>query len=210
MSTAGGGPYYIMFGDGLGDQKYIAVDHTQSSRPLKGTEDVNEAEGFMVEVLDDSNPGTHLEFSLTSSFPMYRKKLEEEETNSDDKTSTESSAGGVRSKTHPLDYYLETHVNSFGRGSVLRMQMNSKLKNIRLQLKQRKNPRITCDTKQWRKGREAYYIQCVHWPCNGYLCVKEIGGTDRQKEYRVCIRPSVESDKGDGRRVFMLFQLKSI
>lgn len=200
-----------MFGDGLGAPKYITVDPTNPTRPLTGTDDVSKAEGFMVEVLDDSKSGNHLEFSLTSSFPMYRRKLDVKKECTQSITSTKSYTRGnsvsVVNDRHPLDFYLEAHVNTFGRGSIVRMQMHSKLKNMRLMLKQRTNPRVSCDTKQWRKGREAYYIQCISWPRNGYLFVEEIEGTDGNIEYQVGVRPSVSYNQ---KNLFMLFQLKSI
>ena len=113
----------------------------------------------------------------------------------------EGESGGCKSRT--LEYYLETRVNTWGKGDVVRMRMNSRLKNVRLLLKQRINPKISCNTKQWRRGRESYYIQCIHNPRNGYLCVKTRGD-----EYQVCVRPSVDRHS-DENGVFMLFQLKS-
>ena len=75
--------------------------------------------------------------------------------------------------------------------------MNLRLKNVRLLLKEGINPTIFCNTKQWRWGKESYYIQCVHNPRNGYLCVKKRG-----EEYQVCVRPSV-GHHSDENGVFM-------
>ena len=214
----GGGPYIIMFGDDLEPPRFLTVDH-ERSRILTGTDKAEEAEGFMVKVFDDCTPRNHLEFSLTSSFPMYRRKqqqmklesapeLDQSQASAEGtETPLRTGGGNIHSKALPLEYYLETHVSTRGRGSTLRMRMNSKLKNVRLLLKQRINHRISCNTKQWRREREAYYIQCIHRPRNGYLCIKETVDTTGEKQYRVCIKPSVDRHSDEG-KVFMLFQLK--
>lgn len=200
-----------MFGSSIYAPKYICVDH-KNSGALKGTEDINEAELFMMKVLDDSDSHNRLEFSITSSFPQYRKRSKKNNSqlpaqSSDGDVATAGSmsedGGDYGMTSRPMEYYLETRVNTWGKGDIVRMRMNSRLKNVRLLLKQRINPSISCNTKQWRRQRESYYIQCVHWPRNGYLCVKK-----RQEEYQVCVRPSVDrhSEEDD---VFMLFQLKS-
>ena len=235
-----------MFGADIDTPKYIAVYREEGSGVLKltGTLDIEEAEQFIVKVLDDSDTHNRLEFSITSSLPEYRKKVKKQkkeekaeenprlvedgqtttgETEEDadgeggrrgkverkpqasegDNASTmgEGESDGCKSRT--LEYYVQTRVNIWGKGDVVRMRMNSRLKNVRLLLKQRINPKISCNTKQWRRGRESYYIQCIHSPRNGYLCVKKRG-----EEYQVCVRPSVDRHS-DENGVFMLFQLKS-
>ena len=107
----------------------------------------------------------------------------------------------------PLEYYLETKYNALRNRSTVHMRKNSQLKNVRLLLKERIEPKISCDTKQWRRGREAYYIRCTHRPRNGYLCVKD-NGEGSKPRYEVCVRPTVNYCSHNGKKVYMLFQLK--
>ena len=160
-----------MFGDDLNAPKYITVDHN-NDRQLIGTEELKKAEGFMVKVFDDSTSKNHLEFSITSSFPRKRKH-DEQKKQEEQSESEASGASAATGKPQPLEYYLETTFNPVRRRSTVHMKKNSRLKNLRLLLKERIEPKISCDTKQWRKGREAYYIRCTHRPRSGYLCVKE-------------------------------------
>ena len=53
-----------------------------------------------------------------------------------------------------------------------KMRLNSDYERTRLLLKKRTDYRISCDTKEWIKGREAFYIQCIRQMHSGFLCVK--------------------------------------
>ena len=195
-----------MFGDDLDAPKYIAVDHS-NDRQLIGTEELKKAEGFMVKVFDDCTSKNQLEFSITSSFPRYRKTKEDEQKKQEEQSESEISAASVATgKPQPLEYYLETTFNPVRRRSTVHMRKNSRLKNVRMLLKERIEPKISCETKQWRKGREAYYIKCIHRPRSGYLCVKE-WGEGSTKRYEVCVKPSIDYHSHNG-KVHMLFQLK--
>ena len=189
-----------MFGDDIDDPKYITVDHA-NERMLTGTENLKDAEGYTVKVFDDSTSRNRLEFSITSSFPRYRKKKQDEQ--NEHFNDPGACAFGT---PQPLEYYLETTFNSFRKRSTVHMRKNSRLKNVRLLLKERIEPKISCDTKQWRKGREAYYIRCIHRPRSGYLCVKEYG-EGSTKRYHVCVKQTVNYCCSDA-KVYMLFQLK--
>ena len=255
-----GGPYLITFGNDLDEPRYLTVDH-QNSNNLTTTSQLQDAEAFMVKVLGDSASHHKFEFSLTSSFPRYRKRLEErrkapreqqwqageeqqqhspvarDEQQEQDQGEQEDqqqqggqeshdgkSSAGFSVSTQlkdkqkestkknvilPLEYYLETVVNMKGNGSITpRMRMTSKTKNVRLLLKKRIDHKIACDTRQWRKGRDAYYIQCIHPFHNGYLCAKKRHNQDTYM-YQVCVKSSVDSHSDEG-KVFMIFRLKPL
>ena len=76
----------------------------------------------------------------------------------------------------PLDYILDIPVNPLTGNEFQtnkpRMRLNSDYQRTRLLLKKRTDNRISCDTKEWIKGREAYYIQCIRRMHSGFLCVK--------------------------------------
>ncbi|CAI8024231.1 hypothetical protein GBAR_LOCUS14093, partial [Geodia barretti] len=150
-ASTGGGPYWITFGDDIDDPKYITVDHA-NERMLTGTVNFKDAEGFTVKVFDDSASTNRFEFSITSSFPRYRKKKQDEQNECQD------SGAHAFGTLQPLEYYLETTFNSIRKRSTVHMRKSSRLENVRLLLKERIEPKMSCHTKQWRKGREAYYI----------------------------------------------------
>ena len=77
--------------------------------------------------------------------------------------------------TNPQEMYLETDVNPLtGNGSnAPRMDSSPNFRKTRLLLKKRINHRVAGDTQQWRKGRDPFYISCIHRMSNGYLCVKK-------------------------------------
>ena len=232
-----GGPYLIVCGkDHEKNIMYITVD--DEKKHLAVTSSKDDAIAIMVKVLGDSSSHHKFEFSLTSTLEKYkdlksaaRKGKQgaevEAQANVDQQQSqatalanntvtiqaTPSSASEY--KLAPLEYYLETVVSPvLGKGNnPPRMRMNSNTKNIRMLLKKRIDHKIACDTKQWRKGREAYYIQCIHPYRNGYLCVKRVKqrsrtGTDTVT-YKVCVKPSVDFHSDDS-EVFMLFRLLPI
>ena len=59
-----------------------------------------------------------------------------------------------------LEYMLEVDVNPItGRGSGSpKMKISTKHRRTRLLLKKRSNRKISCDTKDWIKGQEAYFM----------------------------------------------------
>ena len=232
LRSLDGGPYLIMCGKDM----YITVD--EEKKHLAVTSSKDDAIAIMVKVLGDCSSHHRFEFSLTSTLEKHkdlksasRKGKEEAEVKakaSDDQqqsqatalanstvTTQETPSSASEYKLTPLEYYLETVVSPvLGKGNdPPRMRMNSNTKNIRMLLKKRIDHKIACDTKQWRKGREAYYIQCIHPYRNGYLCVKRVkqrshAGTDTVT-YKVCVKPSVDFHSDDS-EVFMLFRLLPI
>lgn len=197
---------------------YLKVEMEPNTKylHLSVTTKKQEAEEFNVKVLDDSPSHHQFEFSLTSML-----------TKCTNLRPSPNDSENLRDKLLAWEYYLETSVNPLtGRGIVPpRMRINTNSQRTRLLLKKRIDPRISTDTRQWRKGREAYYISCVHRLRNGYLCVRErpissqqSGGQesgelgdrkqhDRVPSYEVCIEPSIDS-RCDEHKVFMLFKLQ--
>ena len=214
---------------------YITVDKKDKFKSLVVTSKEKDAEVFSLKALGDDTAHHKFEFSLASPLHKYRDyqaqsagtspQLDESQASSSstptkenasedkatsqktDKSQASSSAEDKGKKQLPLEYYLETVVNPLrGKDSITpRMRMNCNSKNIRMLLKKRVNPQIACDTKQWRKGREAYFIQCIHPFRSGFLCVKKKSNSD---DYKVCVRPLVHSHCDDS-EIFMLFRLKS-
>ena len=158
----------------------------------------DEAEEFNIKVVDDSPSHHQFEFAITSMLTKY-------------KCSTQQDSEAPRDKLLAWEYYLETSVNPFtGRGKETpRMRINTNTDKTRMLLKKRIDPRISSDTRQWRKGRQAYYISCVHRLHSGYLCVKKSRGQcgEERNAYKVCIKPSIDSSSYDEHKVFMLFKL---
>ena len=214
------GPYFITCGDI--PTMYITVDKEDKFKSLVVTLKEEDAEVFSLKALGDDTAHHKFEFSLTSPLHKYRdyqvNKIKKTQTTDGtaqspgtsqktDKSQASSSAEDKGKKQLPLEYYLETVVHPLlGKDSTTpRMRMNCNSKNIRMLLKKRVNPQIACDTKQWRKGREAYFIQCIHPFRSGFLCVKKKSNSD---DYKVCVRPLVHSHFDDS-EIFMLFRLKS-
>ena len=118
------------------------------------------ADAFTVKTVSETKHNHELEFSLTSSLSKPKKIV------------------GNRGDDAivPLDYILDIPVNPLtGNGfqtNKPRMRLNSDYQRTRLLLKKRTDNRISCDTKEWIKGREAYYIQCIRRMHSGFLCVK--------------------------------------
>ena len=160
LSCTAGGPYLITT---CGDRTmYLAVD--QKSKQLIATFNRDEAVEFSVKILNESSSHHELEFALTSTMT---------------KRSTTKPYKDVASSKGctllPLEYYMETRINPLtGKGSrPPRMWINPHYKNTRMILKKRTNHQISCDVKEWIKGRDAYYIRCIHHCNSGYLCVKK-------------------------------------
>lgn len=196
---------------------YITADKDKN---LVVTFNEEDAEVFSLKVLGDDTSHHKFEFSLASPLKRYREKKEEEQKGNETTQAPEDGNGRAKPAQSAettqllLEYYLETVVNPLrGKESTRpRMKMNSNSKNIRMLLKKRVNHRIACDTKQWRKGREAYFIQCIHPLRSGYFCVKKKcrgdSKTTNPDDYKVCIKSSVNSHCDDS-EIFMLFRLKS-
>ena len=204
LSTKDKGPFRLTCGDErilyLKVEKGSTTDHLY----LAVTTDEYEAELFNVKVLNDSPVYHQFEFSITSELTKFKSQNQKGKTLQ-------------RKGLMAWEYYLETNVNPLtGRGSEPpRMRINTNSQCTRLLLKKRIDPTISSDTNQWRKGRKAYYISCIHWLRNGYLCVKEShrpqkgAKQDGEVHYEVCIEPSINS-RCDEHKVFMLFKLQPI
>ena len=170
LSTAGG-PYLLSCGDY--DTKLYLRAHPES-KILIVTHDKNMADAFTVMTVSETKHHHELEFSLTSSLSKSRKKaLYREGVNL---PTIEDPSQSGDDAIAPLDYILEIPVNPLtGNGfqtNKPRMRLNSDYQRTRLLLKKRTDNRISCDTKEWIKGREAYYIQCIRRMHSGFLCVK--------------------------------------
>ena len=171
---------------------YITTD--SKTKQLTVTYNKEEADAFTVKILNESSSHHELEFALTSTLT----KCKQRQINSSTETHSPShsdifevSTSGDDAGEHPgsqqvvlpLEYFLETVVNPLpGKGSEPpRMRMSADYRQTRLLLKKRSDHRISCDTKEWIKGREAYYIQCIRKMYSGYLCVKERNSYHRQQ-----------------------------
>ena len=205
LPTKDKGPFRLTCGDERILYLKVEREPTTGRLHLAVTTDEDEAELFNVKVLDDSPSRHQFEFSITSQLTKLRPQISE-------------GKNPPRTGLMAWEYYLETMVNPLtGRGSEPpRMRINTSSQRTRLLLKKRTDHTISSDTRQWRKGRKAYYISCIHWLRNGYLCVKEShpsrAGTklgDEETDYEVCIEPSIDSGC-DEHKVFMLFKLQSI
>ena len=174
LSTAGG-PYLISCGDY--DTKLYLRAHPES-KILIVTHDKNMADAFTVKTVSETKHHHELEFSLTSSLSKSKNKvgnpaLYKEGVNL---PTIEDPSQSGDDAIAPLDYILDIPVNPLtGNGfqtNKPRMRLNSDYQRTRLLLKKRTDNRISCDTKEWIKGREAYYIQCIRKMHSGFLCVK--------------------------------------
>ena len=200
---------------------YLTV--STDTKELTVTTNKDEAEAFSVKYVSEAKHHHELEFSLTSTLSRSKKD-----------------AGRKSSAVVPLDYILDVSVNPVT-GSGLRMNkprmsLNSSYSRTRLLLKKRTDYRISCDTKEWIKGKEAYYLQCIRQMKSGFLCIKKRNSyipptaqSDNEQEdptlheeqapeqasqpdtlpskYKVCVERSPDSHD-DKNEVFMLFQLQ--
>lgn len=194
------GPYLIT----CGDDQIVLYLKVEQNKQLGATTDVQEAEEFMVKVLNESPSRHEFEFSITSVLTtLKRPKAQLTAPELSKRASVEEVDD--KKKRLPLEWYLETSVSIWTgtESEPLKMSMNSNFKQTRMLLKKRNDHQICCDTKQWRKGREAYYLSCLHTFRNGYLCVEK---TNTEQNYKVCIKPTVHYHS-DENEVFMLFRL---
>ena len=180
LSTAGG-PYLISCGDY--DTKLYLKAHPES-KILIVTHNKNMADAFTVKTVSETKLNHELEFSLTSSLSKSKKIV------------------GNRGDDAivPLDYILDIPVNPLtGNGfqtNKPRMRLNSEYQRTRLLLKKRTDNRISCDTKEWIKGREAYYIQCIRRMHSGFLCVKMRKSYNKTKTQKATDQDLNAGDRG--------------
>ena len=139
---------------------YLTADH--KTRKITITFNKKKADAFTVKMVNETRHHHELEFSLTSSLSQPKK--------TDEVTDLFQSDVIV-----PLEYTMEIDRNAItGHGSKApRMRLSTNHRQTRLLLKKRSDRRISCDTKDWIKGTEAYYIQCIHPLAKAFLCVKE-------------------------------------
>ena len=156
---------------------YLAVD--RKSKELIATFNRDEAVEFSVKILNESSSHHELEFTLTST--MTKRSP----TKPNEGAASQTQAASKEHALLPLEYCMETRVNPLtGKNSRTlppRMRVNPRYKHTRVILKKRTNHRISGDTKEWIKGRDAYYIRCVHRFHSGYLCVKKRVGPANQR-----------------------------
>ncbi|CAI8031789.1 hypothetical protein GBAR_LOCUS18017 [Geodia barretti] len=139
-----------------------------------------------------------LEFSLTSSLAKIKPAV---------KRRPDSRPLTKLVSTHedvlPLEYMLEVVTNPVtGKGGKSpRMRLTSDYQRTRLLLKKRSNHKISCDTKDWIKGTEAYYIQCIHPLGKGFLCVKErkVFRKQQQEQQKSRQREARETERQEAR-----------
>ena len=193
---------------------YLMVDG--EDKKLTITYQKTEAEAFSIMTVNDRLNHHELEFSLTSNLYQFKKKRQ-----SKDKESTT-----LEDKVVGLQYMLEVDVNRItGRGqSAPKMKLCSSHRRTRLLLKKRSDRRISSDTKDWIKGTEAYYIECMNAIGTGFLCVNDrtsfrrgelrkngtipaLGDEDSIKgRLKVCVVGSSSAKMEN--RYFMLFTLQ--
>lgn len=171
---------------------YLAVN--TSNNEITITHSKTGAFTFFLRTVNDAHRHHDFEFSLAST-------LNEEPVN-----------GMV-----PLEYTMQMRVNPVtGRGNCPpQMRCRADYRRTRLLLKNRNDPRIPVSTKEWIKGTDAFYIQCINPIVNGFLCVKEKrrsqhnGRAITEKEFKVFITGS-NSTKKDENQYYMLFRLQPI
>ena len=199
---------------------YLAVDPLTKEIVL--TFNKSRADLFSVMTVNETLHHHELEFSLTSSLSNCKERRESIGIGS--MTLTEHDDGTDQpqhDKVVPLEYMLEVVVNPItGRGgSAPKMKLSTNYRRTRLLLQKRSDRRISCNTKDWIKGTEAYYIQCLHPLMKGFLCVKERNTYRRQNQgsrslalveevdlkdrYKVCVKGSA----ADESRFLTLFRL---
>ena len=141
-----------------------------------------EAKPFSVKTVNETHHRHELEFSLTSSLAKIKPSVPQRPDSRPptnpatipDLQPPTKSATTKEDVRVPLEYMLEVVINPLtGKGGKMpRMRLTSDYQRTRLLLKKRSNHKISCDTKDWVKGNEAYYIQCIHPLGKGFLCVK--------------------------------------
>ena len=224
---------------------YLTVDGSQDNA-ITVTDNKANAITFTVKTVNEKLHRHELEFSLTSPLTKYQKEADAGGQGAGGSQQAAAAggqgAGGSQQSAAaggqgtgggldepaivPLEYMLEVSVNPItGRGgNAPRMGLSTNYRRTRLLLKKRNDRRISCDTKDWIKGTEAYYIQCIHPVMKGFLCVKRRNNYDREtrggggggrglteeakteEKYKVCVKGSA-SAKRDYSKFLMLFRL---
>ena len=169
---------------------YLAVD--RKSKQLIATFNRDKADEFSVKILNESSSHHELEFTLTSTMTKRSPTKPKEG------VASQTQAASKERALLPLEYCMETRVNPLTGKSLRtqppRMRVNPRYKHTRVILKKRTNHRISCDTKEWIKGRDAYYIRCLHRFHSGYLCVKKRVGPANQRANGE--QPLLQADDG--------------
>ena len=182
------------------------------TREITITFDKTKADAFNVKTVNETRNHHELEFSLTSSLSQSKKKGEGVNQSQND-------------TTVPLEYTMEVARNAItGRGSKApQMRLSTNHRRTRMLLKKRSDRRISCDTKDWIKGTEAYYIQCIHPLANTFLCIKEKNSFRKQhgkgikidleksegqknKRFKVCVTRCGSAQRNEA-HYYMLFRL---
>ena len=145
---------------------YLTAAHGE----LSVTSQRDDAVVFTLKVLNEHTSRHNFEFSLASTMTTFKQEHEKL------LQCTFPSINAVRQGGIPqLEMYLETDVNPLtGNGSSPpKLRTDTHFRKTRLLLKKRVNHHIASDTQQWCKGRDPFYISCIHRFRNGYLCVKK-------------------------------------
>ena len=134
------------------------------------TYDKKDAKPFSVKTVNETQNRHELEFSLTSTLARIKPPVP---LRRDMRLSAKPIT--THEEVMPLEYMFEVVINPLtGKGGKSpRMRLSSDYQRTRLLLKKRSNNKISCDSKDWIKGTEAYYIQCIHALGKGFLCIKE-------------------------------------
>ena len=158
------------------------------------TFDKKDAKPFSVRTVNETLHRHELEFSLTSPLTKIKPAVPSRPIQMPLKKPTTTTHDDIV----PLEYMFEVVVNPItGRGGKSPiMRLSSNYKRTRLLLKKRSNHQISCDTKDWIKGTEAYYIQCIHPLAKGFLCVKERSGFVRQRDQERGERQAPQQPEG--------------
>ena len=162
------------------------------------TFDKKDAKPFSVKMVNETLHRHELEFSLTSSLAKIKPAVKRRP---DSRPLTKPVSNNE--DVLPLEYMLEVVINPVtGKGGKSpRMRLTSDYQRTRLLLKKRSNHKISCDTKDWIKGTEAYYIQCIHPLGKGFLCVKErkVFRKQQQEQQKSRQREARETERQEAR-----------
>ena len=135
---------------------YLTVN--DKTKEVAVTFDKKDAKPFSVKTGNETLHRHELEFSLTSTLGKIKPRRPSGLLPPPPPPPT------TDSDSVPLEHMLEVSVNPItgkGGGAPV-MRLTSNYKRTRLLLKKRSNHKISCDTKDWIKGTEAYYIKCIH------------------------------------------------
>ena len=119
------------------------------------------AKPFSVKTVNETLHRHELEFSLTSTLSNIKPPVPRRPSGL---LPPPPPPPTTDSDSVPLEHMLEVSVNPItgkGGGAPV-MRLTSNYKRTRLLLKKRSNHKISCDTKDWIKGTEPYYIKCIH------------------------------------------------